>query len=61
MKLINANKRFIQLFEQKIKNKINEVWGVKENSQDNKSQGLPLAAEEQSKYKMKQKRNASIT
>ena len=58
--LVNGNKKLIALFEQKIKNKINEVWGVKENSQDNKSQGLPLAAEEKSKYKTKQKRNASI-
>ena len=60
MKLVNANKRFIELFDQKVKNKINEVWGVKINSQENKSEELPLAAEEKSKYKKKQKRNASI-
>jgi len=28
--LVNSNKRLIELFEQKIKDKINEVWGVKE-------------------------------
>lgn len=28
--LVNANKQLISLFEQKIKDKINEVWGVKE-------------------------------
>lgn len=30
MQLVNANKRLIELFEQKIKDKISEVWGVKE-------------------------------
>ena len=29
--LVNANKQLISLFEQKIKDRINEVWGVKEN------------------------------
>jgi len=29
-KLVNANKKLIEIFEQKIKDKINEVWGVKE-------------------------------
>ena len=28
--LVNSNKRLIEIFEQKIKNKINEVWGVKD-------------------------------
>jgi type I restriction enzyme M protein len=28
--LVNGNKKLIALFEQKIKNKLNEVWGVKE-------------------------------
>ena len=28
--LVNANKRLIEIFEQKIKTKISEVWGVKE-------------------------------
>ncbi len=30
MQLVNANKRLIEIFEGKIKDKINEVWGVKE-------------------------------
>jgi restriction endonuclease S subunit len=30
MELVNANKRLIEIFEQKIKDKISEVWGVKE-------------------------------
>ena len=30
MQLVSANKKLIELFEQKVKTKINEVWGVKE-------------------------------
>lgn len=30
IQLVNANKRLIEIFEQKIKTKIGEVWGVKE-------------------------------
>lgn len=30
MQLVNANKRLIEIFEQKIKDKISAVWGVKE-------------------------------
>ena len=30
MLLVNVNKRLIEIFEQKIKTKIGEVWGVKE-------------------------------
>jgi len=30
MQLVNANKRLIEIFEQKIKDKISEVWGEKE-------------------------------
>ncbi len=30
MKLVEGNKKLIQLFEAKVKNKIAEVWGVKE-------------------------------
>ncbi len=30
MQLVNGNKRLIEIFEQKIKDKISEVWGVKE-------------------------------
>jgi hypothetical protein len=29
--LVNANKRLFEIFEQKIKRQIGEVWGVKEN------------------------------
>ena|GEM_PF-1157440 len=35
MELVNGNKKLIALFEQKIKNKINEVWGVKEEVEIN--------------------------
>jgi type I restriction enzyme M protein len=30
MQLVNANKRLVEIFEQKIKTKIGEVWGLKE-------------------------------
>jgi len=30
MQLVNANKRLVEIFEQKIKTKIGEVWGMKE-------------------------------
>ena len=33
MLLVNANKRLIEIFEQKIKTKIGEVWGVKDEVQ----------------------------
>jgi type I restriction enzyme M protein len=29
--LVNANKQLISIFEQKIKDRINEVWGVKKD------------------------------
>ncbi|MBX2965944.1 MAG: N-6 DNA methylase [Cyclobacteriaceae bacterium] len=32
MNLVNANKKLIEIFEQKIKSKISEVWGVKEEA-----------------------------
>jgi type I restriction enzyme M protein len=32
MQLVNANKQLIEIFEQKIKTKIGEVWGVKEET-----------------------------
>lgn len=35
MQLVNANKRLIEIFEQKIKTKIGEVWGVKEEVEIN--------------------------
>jgi type I restriction enzyme M protein len=31
IQLVNANKRLIEIFEQKIKDKISEVWGVKKD------------------------------
>ncbi len=34
MDLVASNKRLIEIFEQKIKDKINEVWGVKEEVED---------------------------
>jgi type I restriction enzyme M protein len=30
--IVDSNKQLITIFEQKIKNKINEVWGVKEEA-----------------------------
>lgn len=33
LQLVNANKRLIEIFELKIKTKIGEVWGVKEEVQ----------------------------
>lgn len=30
LQLVSANKQLISIFEQKIKDRINEVWGVKE-------------------------------
>ena len=35
MQLVNANKRLVEIFEQKIKTKIGEVWGVKEEVEIN--------------------------
>ena len=47
MQLVEANKTLISLFEQKIKNKINEVWGVKENVSEYKiiEENFVMAAE----------------
>lgn len=44
MQLVNSNKRLIEIFEQKIKTKIAEVWGVKEEG------NLSMAAEPQTEY-----------
>ena len=44
MQLVNSNKRLIEIFEQKIKTKIGEVWGVKEE------ETLSMAAEPQIEY-----------
>jgi type I restriction enzyme M protein len=35
MQLVNANKRLVEIFEKKIKTKIGEVWGVKEEVEIN--------------------------
>ncbi|MBL0332269.1 MAG: hypothetical protein IPP65_05465 [Chlorobi bacterium] len=44
IQLVKANKRLIEIFEQKIKTKIGEVWGVKEE------ETLSMAAEPQTEY-----------
>ncbi len=44
LQLVNANKRLVEIFEQKIKAKIGEVWGVKEE------ETLSMAAEPQVEY-----------
>ncbi len=44
LQLVNANKRLVEIFEQKIKTKIGEVWGVKEE------ETLSMAAEPQTEY-----------
>lgn len=44
LQLVNANKRLIEIFEQKIKTKIAEVWGVKEE------ENLSIAAEPSTMY-----------
>ncbi len=44
--LVSANKKLIELFEQKIKDKINEVWGVREGSTYKiEQENLSMAAE----------------
>ncbi len=44
MAIVASNKCLIEIFEQKIKDKINEVWGVKEE------EAILMAAEPQSAY-----------
>ncbi len=44
LQLVNSNKRLVEIFEQKIKTKIGEVWGVKEE------ETLSMAAEPQTAY-----------
>ncbi len=46
MQLVNANKRLIEIFEQKIKTKIAEVWGVKKEEEPE----LLMAAEPEVEY-----------
>ena len=43
--LVNANKKLIELFEQKIEDKINEVWGVKAGVYQLENENLSMAAE----------------
>lgn len=50
LQLVNTNKRLIEIFEQKIKDKIGEVWGVKEEV------GMAMAAEPVVEYKSIKKR-----
>jgi type I restriction enzyme M protein len=45
MQLVSANKRIIEIFEQKIKTKISEVWGVKANAYQLENENLSMAAE----------------
>jgi type I restriction enzyme M protein len=42
MQLVNANKRLVEIFEQKIKTKIAEVWGVKEEGSLATAPGLQI-------------------
>jgi type I restriction enzyme M protein len=50
MRLVFSNKKLIELFEQKIKNKINEVWGAKEgNTYKIEQENLSMAAEPETK------------
>lgn len=46
MQLVAANKRLIEIFEQKIKDKINEVWGVKEKEYEEEDEEMMMVAEE---------------
>ena len=50
--LVNANKQLVEIFEQKIKDKINEVWGVSTSFRTPKEVELPLsiAAEPEVEY-----------
>ncbi|MES2568089.1 MAG: N-6 DNA methylase [Bacteroidota bacterium] len=52
--LVNGNKLLIELFEQKIKNKIAEVWGVKKEVEKPEEE-LMVAAEAEVSYKKKLK------
>jgi type I restriction enzyme M protein len=45
MQLVSTNKRIIEIFEQKIKTKIKEVWGVKANEYQVENENLSMAAE----------------
>jgi restriction endonuclease S subunit len=45
MQLVSSNKRIIEIFEQKIKTKISEVWGAKESAYQLENEKLSMAAE----------------
>lgn len=45
MQLVSTNKRIIEIFEQKIKTKISEVWGVKASAYQLENENLSMAAE----------------
>jgi hypothetical protein len=50
--LVNANKRIISIFEQKIKAKIGQVWGVAaEPINAKEEENLSMAAEPIASYK----------
>jgi hypothetical protein len=44
--LVNANKQLIEIFEQKIKDRIAKVWGV----ENTKEEPLSMAAEPETEY-----------
>ncbi|MFM7488596.1 MAG: hypothetical protein ACKO13_16915 [Cytophagales bacterium] len=45
MPLVSANKRIIEIFEQKIKIKVSEVWGAKASAYQLENENLSMAAE----------------
>lgn len=45
MQWVSANKRIIEIFEQKIKIKISEVWGAKASAYQLENENLSMAAE----------------
>jgi len=45
MQLVSSNKRIIEIFEQKIKTKISEVWGAKASAYQLENEKLSMAAE----------------
>ena len=50
--LVNANKQLIEIFEQKIKDRIAKVWGVDKKKED----ALGVAAEPEGEYVKKKNR-----
>jgi type I restriction enzyme M protein len=45
MQLVSTNERIIEIFEEKIKTKISEVWGVKASAYQLENENLSMAAE----------------